>query len=66
MIRDCQAIQKTWFLKGEQKSIPTYGKRQGVRLLGVLNYETGKVYCVEDEQYDAKVFLNFLNTMLSQ
>jgi len=66
MIHDYQAIQKTWFLKGEQKIIPIYGKHQGVKFLGVLNYETGKVYCVEEEQYNAKVFLNFLNKILNQ
>lgn len=60
MIRDYQAIQKTWFLKGQQKKIPTYGKNAGVKLIGVLNYESGHVYCEEHERYDAKVFLEFL------
>ena len=26
MIRDYQALQHTWFLKGKQHIIPTYGK----------------------------------------
>ncbi len=64
MIRDYQAIQKTWFLKGKQRIIPTYGKREGVKLLGVLNYETGHVYCQEEEKYDAQIFLNFLKNIL--
>lgn len=64
MIRDYQAIQKTWFLKGKQRIIPTYGKHEGVKLLGALNYETGHVYCVEEEKYDAKIFLNFLQNIL--
>lgn len=64
MIRDYQAIQKTWFLKGKQRIIPTYGKREGVKLLGVLNYETGHVYCVEEEKYDAEIFLNFLKNII--
>lgn len=64
MIRDYQAIQKTWFVKGQQKIIKTYGKHQGVKLLGVLNYETGQVYCVEKEKYDAQVFLDFLKSVL--
>ncbi|MBA1335968.1 MAG: Mobile element protein [Firmicutes bacterium] len=58
MIRDYQAIQKTWFLKGKQRIIPTYGKHEGVKLMGVLNYETGHVYCVEEKKYDAEVFLS--------
>ena len=66
MIRDYQAIQKTWFIKGHQKKIPTYGKHLGVKLLGVLNYETGYVYCEEHEKYDAVIFLEFLKNVLSQ
>lgn len=65
MIRDYQAIQKTWFIKGQQRIIPTYGKHHGVKLLGVLNYETGHVYCTEEEKYDAKVFMRFLESVLS-
>jgi putative transposase len=65
MIRDYQAIQKTWFLKGRQRIIPTYGKHHGVKLLGVLNYETGHVYCIEEEKYDAQVFMKFLENVLS-
>ncbi len=64
MIRDYQAIQKTWFMKGCQKKIPTYGKNAGVKLIGILNYENGQVYCEEHEKYDAKVFLEFLKKVL--
>ena len=64
MIRDYQAIQKTWFFKGKQRIIPTLGKHKGVKLLGILNYETGHVYCHEDEKYDAEVFHNFLRNVL--
>lgn len=64
MIRDYQAIQKTWFLKGKQRIIPTYGKHEGVKLMGVLNYETGHVYCIEKKKYDAEVFHRFLKNVL--
>ena len=43
MTRDYQAIQKTWFAKGQQRIIPTYGKHEGVKLVGFLNYETTAV-----------------------
>ena len=66
MIRDYQAIQKTWFHKGKQRIIQTYGKHEGVKLLGILNYETGNIYCEENDKYDAKVFLNFLKNTLNQ
>ncbi|ASS88153.1 hypothetical protein GLN3_14675 [Geobacillus lituanicus] len=52
MIRDYQAIQKTWFVKGKQRIIPTFGKHQGLKLIGTLNYETGEVFCIEEERYD--------------
>ncbi len=48
MIRDYQVITKTWFEKGRQRIIPTYGKHRGIKLLGVLNYETGYIYCEEN------------------
>jgi transposase len=64
MIRDYQAIMKTWFPKGEQKIIPTYGKHHGAKLVGILDYETGAVYVEEHEKYDAEVFLSFLKNVL--
>ncbi|MDT2294634.1 hypothetical protein P7H15_20010 [Paenibacillus larvae] len=41
MIRDYQAIQKTWFLRGKQRIIPTTGKHRGVKLLATVDYENG-------------------------
>lgn len=64
MIRDYQAIQKTWFIKGKQRIIPTYGKHHGVKLLGVLDYATGYIYCIEEEKYDAIIFMKFLTQVL--
>lgn len=64
MIRDYQAITKTWFERDKQRIIPTYGKHKGVKLLGVFNYETGHVYCMEEEKYDAEVFMKFLQEVL--
>lgn len=65
MIRDYQAIARTWFLRGKQRIIPTFGQHKGVKLIGTLNYETGDVFCVEEERYDAQVFLRFLEKLLS-
>jgi transposase len=64
MIRDYQSISKTWFLKGHQRIIPTTGKHWGVKLLGVLNYETSHVICSEEEKYDVHAFLRFLQKVL--
>lgn len=66
MIRDYQAIHQTWFERGKQRIIKTFGKHRGVKLVGYLNYETGEIYCEEHDTYDAKVFLKFLENLLSK
>lgn len=50
---------KTWFPVGKQCAIPTYGKHEGVKLVGFLDYEIGGVYVEEHKKYDAEVFLGF-------
>lgn len=65
MIRDYQAIGRTWFRKGEQRFIPTHGQHKGVKLIATLNYATGEVFCTEEERYDAVTFLRFLRKLLS-
>ena len=66
MIRDYQAIEKTWFPVGQQRIIPTYGRHYGAKLVGMLDYETGYVYVEEHDQYDAEVFLQFLGNVMEQ
>ena len=66
MIRDYQAIGRTWFLKGKQRIIPTFGRHQGVKLIATLDYENGEIFCTEEERYDAKAFLRFLRKILSK
>ncbi|MDE5977433.1 MAG: IS630 family transposase, partial [Turicibacter sp.] len=65
-IRDYQSLVSNWFLKGKQRIIPTYGKHQSVKLIGVLNYEPGHVYVQEEERYTADIFLDFLKNVLKQ
>lgn len=64
MIRDYQAIQKTWFLRGKQRIIQTTGKHRGVKLLATVDYATGKLVWQEDEQYTAETFLAFLKKVV--
>ncbi|MFU2154706.1 IS630 family transposase, partial [Paenibacillus larvae] len=66
MIRDYQAIQKTWFLRGKQHVIRTTGKHRGVKLLATVDYATGQIVWQEDEQYTAETFLNFLQKVISK
>jgi putative transposase len=55
---------KSWFPKGQQRHIKTYGKHESLKLMGILNYETGKVYVEEAEEFNAQVFLGFLERVL--
>ena len=55
---------KSWFPKGGQRIIETYGKHESVKLIGIINYETGHVYAEEHEAFNAKVFLSFLMNVL--
>ncbi len=66
MIRDYQALSRTWFAKGQQKIIPTYGKHWGAKLIGTLDYETGEVFCIQEERYTAKEFLSFLEKVIDK
>jgi hypothetical protein len=63
MIRNYHAIMKTWFSKGKQRIIPTYGKHEGVKPVGC---PTGRVYVKEHRKYNTEVFLQFLKNVLSQ
>lgn len=65
MIRDYQALQKTWFVKGKQRIIKTTGKHRGVKLLATLDYAEGTIIWKEDEQYNAEAFLSFLKQVLA-
>jgi transposase len=64
MIRDYQALQRTWFAKGQQRIIQTTGKHRGVKLLSTVDYVTGKIVWREDEEYTAETFLKFLKQVL--
>ena len=65
MIRDYQAIGRTWFPKGQQKQIPTYGKHWGAKLLGILDYGSGEVLAYSADHYDAATFLAFLEQVVA-
>ena len=62
-IRDYQAITATWFLKGQQRIVKTYGHHIGVGIFGVIDYFTGDIIYSETETLDAQSFLEFLTKM---
>ncbi|MCL1948223.1 MAG: IS630 family transposase [Turicibacter sp.] len=63
-MRDYQNLQRGWFLKGKQHKVPKYGKHEGEKLIGALDYETGKVVCTIEEQVTAVEFLAFLKDLI--
>jgi len=34
--------------------------------MGTLDYESGEIFCIEEESYDAEVFLAFLKSVLAK
>jgi transposase len=64
MIRDYQALQRTWFAKGKQRIIKTTGKHRGVKLFSTVDYGTGQIVWQEDEEYTAEKFLVFLQRVV--
>jgi putative transposase len=63
-IRDYQAIAATWFLKGQQKKIKTYGHHAGVGLFGVLDYSNGRVLCQPSVELNTQAFEHFMETQV--
>ena len=50
-IRSYQSLVNTWFPKGKQRIIPIYGNNKSVKIIGLLNDETGTVHLQEEECY---------------
>ncbi|RED76031.1 IS630 family transposase [Cohnella phaseoli] len=65
MIRSYQALQYNWFPRGRQRKVPTYGKHEGAKLFGAINYETGQVHHREEEKADVAAFIRFLQDILA-
>lgn len=63
-IRDYQALMPTWFPVGQQKLIKTYSKHFSVKLTGILAYETGAIQVEENINFNATIFLSFLEIVL--
>ena len=70
MIRDYQAIMKTWFPVGKQRIIPTYGKHEGVKLVGFLdgwlkNSVINNVFfsCRDEIKAAVMKFIDWINTI---
>jgi transposase len=55
---------KSWFSKGKQRIIKTYGKHESLKLSGIIDYETGKVFIDESDESTAETFLLFMKKVL--
>lgn len=64
MIRAYQALQYNWFPVGQQRKVQTYGKHEGAKLFGAINYETGRVHHREEEKADVAAWIRFLSDIL--
>lgn len=60
-----RGMQDLFARLGLRYTRPTYGKHEGVKLVGCLDYETGYIYVEEHKKYDAEVFLGFLKKIRS-
>ncbi|WP_097071727.1 IS630 family transposase [Ureibacillus xyleni] len=65
-IRDYQALQATWSVKGKQRKIPTYGHHATVSLFGCVDSRNGEFLCMEADRCNAQTFLAFLHHVLAK
>lgn len=62
-IRAYQAIGATWFLRGQQKQVPTAGHHAAATLFGAVAPATGEVLIAQAEQATTQTFTAFLDTV---
>ncbi|QUL57050.1 transposase [Paenibacillus tritici] len=65
MIHSYQVLKYNWFPRGKQRKVPRYGRHEGAKLIGAINYETGQVYNREEEKAYTIAFIRFLQDILS-
>ena len=65
-IRDYQALGYDWFLKGEQKVIPTYGRHGSVKYGAVLDWATGNLITLESDKFNGASFVELLTNALKE
>jgi hypothetical protein len=64
MIRTYQALQYSWFPQGQQRKVQTFGRHEGAKLFGAINYETGHVHHREEEKADLAAWIRFMSGLL--
>ena len=57
----------TWALRGQQPLVKTSGKRKGYKVLGMIDYFSGRLFFQgSTERFTAKRYCDFLATILAQ
>jgi transposase len=57
----------TWALRGQQPLIKTTGKRKGYKIMGMIDYFTGRLFFQgSSERFAAKRYCDFLATILAE
>ncbi len=65
-IRDYQALHTSWFLRGKQKQILTYGRHANVTLFGAVNMANEHLHCMETIACHAITFQDFLQYIVKE
>lgn len=65
-IRGYQALGYSWFLKGEQKVVPTYGTHESVKIGGLLNEATGQVTYAQFDKFTGESFIDLLKLTMKE
>jgi transposase len=59
-----QALRSTWFQKGKQKQVPTFGHHASVSLFGAVNVLSGEFLCQVADNCKAPAFQTFIKYVL--
>ncbi len=61
------SLSYTWARKGQQPTIKTSGKRKGYKVLGLIDYFTGRFfYKCQEERFNSQTYMTYLTEVLAQ
>jgi len=61
------SLSYTWARKGQQPTIKTSGKRKGYKVLGLIDYFTGRFfYKCQEERFNSETYMTYLSEVLAQ
>jgi transposase len=61
------SLSYTWARKGQQPTVKTSGKRKGYKVLGLIDYFTGRLFFRgQTERFNAETYQQFLTEVMAQ